>query len=246
MLRLSASSLLDLYSGCPRKFYYRRNFSGLSIPSKYMRFGTIVHNAIDKYGILNINEFVNYCSDQWYSFYKSGISCDSNLDIENPPYSFDTVAKNFQTLATKIDQQHRGRFNQGQKEQFIRYEYSDDVELLGKLDYVIDNTIYDWKTTKKRYFWPDEKYHFQLYFYWYLYENYFKEKVNGLYIGLIYRATLVAIPLNRALLSNIELAIDKAVEMVYNGVDTVRVPSENCHNCIYKNLCFAELSGIKL
>lgn len=239
MIYLSASSIKDIWQ-CRRRWYYRTNFKERAVPNEYMIFGGIVHKAIEKMwrGELIAGEpAINWCESEWYK-------------QENDAFFLDDPPKKFHVYVNGFDKIHNAELSSFSKdgalvEHFFKFPYKENIMIVGKMDLILDNIIFDWKTTYKKpsqYDLGD----FQFLLYEWAYREMFGKKPAGNFYGHLAGGKLYDVNRPEALVETVPEILDRTIEMVYNETEDGNWPrwtGSHCDWCVYKGICWNELNS---
>jgi CRISPR/Cas system-associated exonuclease Cas4 (RecB family) len=230
MLYISASSLGDFYK-CPKSYYYRVNNKESAILSDDMIFGSVIHEAVELHD--DPESCCEFAIAEWQK--RSG---DSYSKTRKPPKSIKNILKGYFKIIDEI----KGTTDHMEmiREHFFRFQYRDDIMLVGKIDLIADGKIYDWKTGSA----PPSNYNlYDLQFttYWLAYREMYKVDPESINYGWLYGGRTYKVPMKEALLKNLDLAIDRMSEICYNMDNNVRILGYQCNRCLYRGICHLEL-----
>jgi CRISPR/Cas system-associated exonuclease Cas4 (RecB family) len=118
------------------------------------------------------------------------------------------------------------------------------IAITGTIDRIQNNCIYDWKTSTKA---PDSYTlsELQFYVYWWAYRKKFKKDPDGVYYGHLYSGELYNIDRSKARLDNLEALLDKAMKLVYNGLEN-RTTGNHCRGCLFRGICYSEFENVSI
>jgi CRISPR/Cas system-associated exonuclease Cas4 (RecB family) len=224
MLYLSATSIKDLFM-CEKCYYYRTHKPDKAVLSDDMIFGTVIHNAIA--ACSNLQDAVRFAVEAWDKKSKMNFLGES----KKPPKSIKRMLTGYyEKILPNFD-------GTG----FVEYDFEilwrKNATLVGKWDRVSES-IWDWKTgttVPNKYVINDIQFHI----YGWAYNKVFKKMPKNIYYGHLYTGELYNISMTETHLANVELLLDKAAKMVYNGADA-RVTGYHCGRCIYRGICWEE------
>lgn len=238
MLRLSATALKDLFT-CEKMYYYRVNHPEAAILDDDITFGKIIHEAVAETDILE--NALRYVNHQWFNVTHPVKVLANNTEFlpdRKPPKNIEKILKGYYE---KILPQLGPRTN-ALIEYMFDIPWKDDIHVVGKWDRVDKECIIDWKTgtnVPNIYTMNDIQFHI----YWWAYRKVFRSDPKALYYGHLYGGALYNISMNKGYLANVELLLDKAAEMVYNGVKARR-PGYHCGKCLYRGICWEEFVDV--
>jgi CRISPR/Cas system-associated exonuclease Cas4 (RecB family) len=157
-INLSASSIKD-FLVCSKRYYYRINSIGNSVPNDGMAVGSTVHYAIET--CWNKNYSVAMRSALSY-MQKNNISFTDNFYSNKISVSLKNFFANYKFLLTKNDE----------TEKKFKIDFSNNVCFVGRIDRIIkssdgNNMLVDWKTSQRDPFTIDIDPQFLLYKYAY-------------------------------------------------------------------------------
>jgi CRISPR/Cas system-associated exonuclease Cas4 (RecB family) len=224
---VSASSLSD-FNVCPKKYHYRTTQPNTAKFNDDILFGSIIHAAIEKYN--TFTEAKEYALTAWEDL--------TVYSKRKPPKSIDNLlAGYFNVIVPALN------LNAETKklvEHYFRIPYKDDIILVGKVDFILNDCIYDWKTSVNK---PSdcELYATQFAVYYIAYTYLFKRPPEKIFYGHLYSGQLIEVPIFDSIIINTKLLIDKMVMSIKLGLVQERVLGYFCRGCFYKDICFEEL-----
>ncbi len=229
MLYLSASSVGDFYK-CPKSYHYRVNNKESAILSDPMILGSVIHEAIELHD--DLESMTTFAVAEWEKRTRGTYS-----KPRKPPRSIKNLLKGY----IKIRDDIIGTADHVlmDKEHFFRFQYRDDIMLVGKIDLIADGKIYDWKTGAV----PPTNYGLydpQFTTYWLAYRQIYKTDPEGIYYGWLYGNRLYDVPMKEAQLKNLDLLLDRMAEICYNMDNVPRVMGYQCNRCLYRGICYLE------
>ena len=235
MIRLSATSIQD-YLECPQRFWYRTHKKSSAKVSKHVVFGSITHEAIEKF--TEPGPAVAWAYEQWNeriggSFAKGATRLPRGKDFS----SF--IGNYFYGIEPKLPKSE----DLNEIEYFFRIPWSDNVEILGKMDRIIGLNIYDWKSGARK---PDQYslQALQFYIYEWAYEKMYGSRPT-VYYGYLKGPDIIKVDLKQAMRDHLPEIINRIVADV--DKPPFRVPGYQCGNCFYSEICYGEMEiGIAL
>jgi CRISPR/Cas system-associated exonuclease Cas4 (RecB family) len=232
MLYLSASSISDFYR-CPMSYHYRVNNKESAILSDDLILGQVIHTAVEKYD--DFYSAFEFADAEWKN--KTGARYSVP---RKPPKSIKKLIKGYFDIMDEV--KGTADYVQMEKEHFFRFKYRSDIMLVGKIDLMANGCIFDWKTSPA----PPSNYVLydpQFTIYWLAYRQLFKRDPEKIYYGWLYGGRLYEVPMDEALLKNLDLILDRMAEICYNMENTVRLMGYQCSRCMYRGICYSELEG---
>ncbi len=231
MKRLSATSINDFLE-CPQRFWFRTNHPEASKVSDHVIFGSVVHEAIEKFD--NLDEALAWSLEEW-PVRSQGGNFMPDKQTKKPPKSFKRMLSNYYNV---IEPEIDG----GEKEVFFRLPWEsagEKIEVLGKMDRVTDS-VYDWKTSGRK---PSKQqlHALQFYLYAWAYEKIHGRPPKHVYYGYLNSGDIIPIKLKPKLIENVANTIDYVVANM--DKEPIRVAGYQCAGCFYKEICFAQLEG---
>lgn len=138
-INLSASSIKD-FLVCSKRYYYRVNSTGNSIPNDGMAVGSTVHYAIETCWDKNYSTALRYALSYMQ---KNNISFDDSFYADKVSTSLKNFFSNYRFLLTKDDE----------TEKKFRIKFSNNVYFVGRIDRIVkkpdgNNMVIDWKTSQ--------------------------------------------------------------------------------------------------
>lgn len=244
-LRLSASSIKD-YSECPKRFWYRTWQKDKARVSDHVVFGSIVHEAIEKFD--DANEAVKWSVEEWNNRMTPEFEFAEIKDVPKPPKSFTKMLGNYYTKIVPelpLDDPQK-------TELFFEIPWSkteiDDIEteiiIIGKIDKVAGSNVYDWKTGARlpsKYVMHD----FQFYLYDWAYSMLYGKKPK-VYYGHLNTGDLFPVEINDYLRNDMASTIWQVVDSI-KAEHFQRLAGFQCNSCFYRDFCWGEMEvGIGL
>jgi CRISPR/Cas system-associated exonuclease Cas4 (RecB family) len=230
MLRLSATAIKDLFA-CDKMYYYRVHHPEAAILSDDIIFGQLIHKAIEE--IDNLSEAKEYVTKLWTDKTKT----DFLGSPKKYPKSIDRLLNGYYKKILPL----LGPKENALVEHTFSVHWKDNIDVIGKWDRVDGESIFDWKTgivAPNKYVYNDIQFHI----YGWVYNKIFKEMPKNVYYGHLYTGTLYNINMTDATLANVELLLDRATKMVYNGSEA-RDTGYHCGRCLYRGICWEEFGN---
>ena len=234
MIRLSATSIKD-YLECPQRFWYRTHASESAKLSGHVIFGSIVHEAIEKFD--EPGPAVKWAFDEWGertggSFAKGATRLPRGKDFS------EFLGNYFFEIEPNLPKDELNEV-----EHFFRLPWSDNVEILGKMDRIIGSNVYDWKTGTRK---PDQYVlqDIQFYIYEWAYEIIYGHRPT-LFYGHLKGSEVINIDLKDKMREHIPEIINRIVADI--NKPSYRITGYHCGNCFYNEICYDEMEiGIGL
>jgi len=129
MINISASTLKD-YMDCPKKVDFRLNKSGTGAQTRPQLLGTVIHYILEKHWQ---NDRVALAEMRKQFIKYPELTLVDQTKIELCVQNFFRLYGNILTSNDEI-------------EKFFKIPWGRDVQLVGKLDRIHNNVVYDWKT----------------------------------------------------------------------------------------------------
>jgi CRISPR/Cas system-associated exonuclease Cas4 (RecB family) len=230
MLYLSASSIRD-YWECPARFNYRREQPESAELNDDVVFGTIIHETIEKYD--NADDAIAAAMVKWDEYCMQG----SFAAIpRTPPKSIDRILSNYYGIIVpqlKLTSASLVEYK-------FKVKWTEDISIVGKMDLISGNSIYDWKTGARE---PTEYslQDIQFYIYYIMYPKIFGNTPDAVLYGHLYSGSLLPIDIKPALVYNTSTVIDRVANDVLQGKFEHRTGYQ-CNKCFYRKVCFDELN----
>lgn len=226
-LYLSASSMKD-FMDCSYRFYLRREHKDSAEITDDIIFGRIVHEAIEKYD--DEEHAVAWANDEWEREKSEGNASFVTI-VREPPKSFRVQLSNYYNKIVPL----LGPRATALVEWKFEYIWAPNVWIIGKMDRIDNDIIYDWKTGNRL---PD-KYtlrDFQFYLYYLMYGKIFKRAPRAVVYGHLATGQLLPLDINEELVYNASRLVDRVV------ADITERPAErrfgyHCKSCLYKTKC---------
>lgn len=225
-INISASLLVDFLS-CQRKPMYRIQLPETGIPTKEMFIGSAVHNAIEKSS--RGKEAVS--SDLTLSL---EIRALDQADIAYADLCLDNFFTHFLPVLTDTDL----------IETRFKLPLDKNVFVVGRIDRISKDRIFDWKTTRN----PPTKLYNDLQFI--MYEWAFKRLYNkapkGSYYGALATGTLIKH--NKTEEAESYIFDELVPQVIYNIKNDIYphtgVFSRSCYRCPYRGVCLSESKNV--
>jgi len=234
ILRLSATSIQD-YMECPKRFWYRTNAKDKAVVSDHVVFGSIVHEAIEKFE--DSETAVKWAVKEWPERMKQEFEF-AELPVSKPPKSFSKMLGNYYTKILP-DIEHADPFCRECMFDVPWVENQElDVRIIGKMDLISGLHVYDWKTGARK----PTKYQlqsFQFYLYEWAYEKMYGRRPN-IYYGYLNGGDIIPIDMNDALRDDVHNTINSTINNLKNEI-FYRVTGYQCANCFYRAHCYNEM-----
>lgn len=223
---ISASSIKDMLS-CSMKGHHRRFNKDKAVLSIPIIKGTIVHDSLEKHS-KSLENAIEFAKNQaeWYNIVEK--------DWKHIKSSIKGYFSYFSGIVGE-DVEIEKRF---------KFQYSDDVFIVGKWDLIsVGNIVYDWKTTKRPPISIDNDPQFIIY------HQAYKE-TYGVYPSAVFYAALVTGKLIKfnPHKAYINLLFDEIIPKIVDDVknnnfvhDGIMKWEYPCKNCMYQKFCFSEL-----
>jgi CRISPR/Cas system-associated exonuclease Cas4 (RecB family) len=218
MIYISASSIADFIK-CPQKVLYRLTKPFPIVRNKEMIMGEIVHKAIelgwrDRAVALGIVRK----ESQEQKLLKA--------DKVNMEFALDMFFFNFAPRLTEQDK----------IEYMFKLPYQDDVFLVGKMDRISNENVFDWKTGRVAYKLGTDP---QCIIYDFAYNKIFGKKARSVNIGALSTGELIPYVSNelakKELFDNI---IPRMIRTIRNqSYERLGIYNHSCFRCIYKDGC---------
>lgn len=233
MIRLSASSIKDFLE-CPQRFWYRHNKPETKIESDHMILGSIIHEAIEKFD--SEMTAVVWANEEWDKEVKNAFA----EKVKKPPKNIDKLLGNYYNkIVPKLE-------NVGViKEEFFDvpwgYLGKEEIRLIGKMDRISGNSVYDWKSSSRR----PSKYvlqDIQFYIYALAYDKLFNRLPDNIYYGHLYTGNLYDVELKDEMLYvTLPEIIIRVAEQ--HTLPPFRVTGFHCQWCIFNEICFNDMDN---
>lgn len=232
MIRLSATSIKD-YVECPQRFWYRTHRKETAEPSKYAVFGQIVHEAIEKFD--EPGPAVKWSEAEWD---ERSMGTFGPKFGKKPPRDFARYLGNyFYTVEPKLKAEKIDKAEFFFRVAWKNWDGNKPVEIVGKMDRVIDDKIYDWKTGTRK---PSDLtiQDIQFYVYHWAYNEIFGEAPE-VYYGFLYKPEIFRVDIKPKLLND---DLPKIVNRLLDDIDRppYRVFGYQCNSCFYKRICWRD------
>ena len=237
MLYLSASMLKDLFA-CEKRGYYHQTVPEKAILSDELILGKLVHEAIEKYD--GFQEAYAFVTKSWEGLKNKDVFLNRKI---KPPKDVSKLLNGYYSEIVPL---------LGPKESsLIEYFFTLDhitstgpIKVVGKIDRLDVNNggnVWDWKTkvsSPNTYELLDIQ--FQIYAWAYL--KMYQKLPKNVYYGHLMGGELYNINIPKEGIRNVELLLDKAAKMVYNGLEA-RTTGYQCTRCMYRAVCMEEFLG---
>lgn len=233
VIKLSASSIQD-YVECRKRFWYRIHKSSEAIQSDNMIFGSIIHEAVEKFDDISLAR--EFFWKEWNS-----VKSQSFLpDVDSPPKDVERILNGYYNkILPKIPKDENSKRELFFEVPWGENQFGEKVEIIGKIDRIADNVIYDWKTTSSR---PSQYVlqSIQFYVYHYAYEQLYNKYPDGIYYGHLYTGSLYPVELKKSLIDNLQVLIEDISNNINNFY---RITGYQCSRCMFRDICYRELEN---
>ena len=223
---------------CPQRFWYRTNHPDKAILSKHVVFGAIVHEAIEKFK--EPGPAVTWAYDEWDE--RAGGNFAKK--VNKPPKNFSRMLGNYYfAIAPKLKAEKRDKIEYFFRLPWTHWNGEQKVQLVGKMDRIIDNIIIDWKTAGRK---PSsyQLHDMQFYIYEYAFEQIFGERPE-VYFGYLQDGELIKVDMKESLRDNMFRVINRFLDNI--NKKPYRIVGYHCRDCFYRNICFSEMeTGVVL
>jgi len=217
-----------------------------------MILGTVIHKAIEKLdkNEIPLDEIIDWANEDWYRRTKF---LSKRWKSKHPPKSIVKLMTNYiEKIRPRLDLSEQVLIEHSFRIPVVYDPVNgNDVYLIGKMDRIDSNIVYDWKTSQK----PPSRWELrdiQFMLYWWAYRKLFDTDPDGIYFGHLLSGTCYNIDMRETLLRDAELILDKTAEIVYNmrnKEDEASISKEfgriggwgKCENCIYRGICDREI-----
>lgn len=200
--------------------------------NKHVVFGGIVHKAIEKF--TEAGPAVNWAWDEWDKEMSGPY-----IKRKRPPKDFNRMLGNyFLTIAPKIQGKKMNKIEHFFRLPWEHWNGDEEVQILGKIDRISDEDVYDWKTGTRRPAY-NQLQDIQFYFYEWAYEKEFGQRPTNIYYGLLQTAELIKVEMKDELRSNLITLTNYVLDNLNR--EKCRNIGYQCGSCFYKDTCFSEI-----
>lgn len=220
-----SASLIDDYLACNRRAYYRINRPDLSIQNDEMVIGDIVHKSIEKF---------------WDDKERAITFADVELGMRLPN---SITAKMFTNncIETFFSNFKQYLSNDDFVEKKFRIPFGNDVYIVGKMDRISNNSVFDWKTARKPL--SDISKSVQFILYNWAYKKLFNKSPAGVYYAALVTGDLVMYKYDAVVES---VLIDELIPELVSAIrNKDYVPNgifrKSCFRCSYSESCLKEI-----
>jgi ATP-dependent helicase/DNAse subunit B len=223
-----SASLLEDFMSCNRKVFYRTNKPETSISSDEMIVGEVVHSAIEKY-------WNNEVFSQGYAFGEIK---------ERLPNSQSAIS--YASTCLHNYHQHFQKYldYEDEVEYKFKIQWDKDVYIVGKMDRISKDKIFDWKTARN----PPTNISSSIQFilYNWAFKKIFNRVPSGVYYAALKDGTLVSYSNNLSASHTLFNEIIPQTISAMRNKDYVRngVFRRTCYSCPYKIECLKEFNDV--
>lgn len=221
-IRVSASSISD-YLSCSQRLFFRLYSPEDSVSTPDMLVGTIVHEAIDKFGTSVY---------QGIDFAEAKIK-EAGLPLKYRNKALQSLSVYYNTFSNSVTD-----FD------YVEYKFNlpigDGVNLVGKIDRIVDGTIYDWKTSTRVPNSIDRDIQFIIYNY--AFKRLFKKAPDAVYFASLITGEKVKFHENK---EYTDLLFKDIIPKMVNTIKGEWYAKEGkftgkCFSCTYRSICYSE------
>lgn len=225
-----SASLIEDYLSCNRKVHYRINRPKTVESPKEAVIGDAVHRSLELFWDDRDKalDFVNKVLDE------GGIATVSNVAFST--MCIDNFFDNFRDYLTSTDAIEKG----------FKIQIERDVFVVGKMDRISNNSVFDWKTSRNP---PSQiSNNVQFVLYNWAYEKLNKRKPTGVYYGALTKGKLIRY---RHESFYEDVLINQIIPDIISSIRNKRFSPNGvfrhaCFRCQYSSTCLPEISNNEL
>lgn len=218
-------SLLEEFLSCNRKVYYRTHRPEDGVQNKEMIVGEIVHSAIEK-----------HWSDRHlaYSYVTSQMDKRLNGDAESFLYAKKCLMSFFDNFAGYLSSEDKIECK-------FRIPFEKGVLIVGKMDRVTNDKVFDWKTNKRPPSSINNNMQFMIYAW--AYKKMYNKNPSGVYYASLSTGSLIRLSENLQLHNAL---FDEVIPSLVSAIKTKDfnrngIFRKSCFRCQYSNTCLKEV-----